>query len=143
MSNAIYWPMIAQATLTAVVAVRMYRRRVAEIRGRRIELQALATRQGAEAALEDVTAADNYRNLFEAPVLFFVVCLALAVTGTTTVPQLVLAWGYVALRALHSYIHLTYNRVLHRFLAFVASGIVLAAMWALFGLSLLGGALGD
>ena len=50
----------------------------------------------------------------------------------TTLLLLACAWGYVALRALHTYIHLTHNKVVRRFQAFVASTIVLYVMWGLF-----------
>jgi hypothetical protein len=42
---------------------------------------------------------------------------------------LALAWAYVACRALHSLIHLTYNNVLHRLAAFAASNVVLLVIW--------------
>ena len=87
-------------------------------------------------ALQDIAPADNFRNLFEVPVLFFAVCCALAVTDTVTGIQLALAWAFVALRAAHSFIHVTYNRVMHRFTVYVASTICVFAMWALFAWSL-------
>jgi hypothetical protein len=136
MPTAIFWPMIAHAGLTIVVTWWMYRRRVAEIRRRRVHPQTLTTRAATAAALEDTPAADNYQNLFEAPVLFYVVCLAIAITGTESLLQIGLAWLYVLLRSIHSYIHVTYNRVMHRFAAFAASGAVLVAMWTVFAYSL-------
>jgi hypothetical protein len=140
MGNDIFWPLIAQVALVAVVAARMYAARIGEIRARRIDPQALATtRQGAD-VLQDVAAADNFRNLFEVPVLFFAVCCALAITGTVTPPQLVLAWVFVGLRAVHSLIHVTYNRVLHRFAVYIASTLCVFAMWGLFAFSLWRGA---
>ena len=83
-----------------------------------------------------MAAADNFRNLFEAPVLFFAVCCALAITDTVTPLQVTLAWVFVGLRAVHSFIHVTYNRVMHRFAAYVASTICLFLMWGLFAYSL-------
>ena len=136
MRNAIFWPVIAQVLLVLAVAVRMYLARVAEMRARRIRPQAIATSQTAAEALKNVAAADNFRNLFEAPVLFFAVCGALAITDTVTPLQLGLAWAYVGLRTVHSIIHVTYNRVIHRFLAYVASLVILFLMWALFGVAL-------
>ena len=136
MNDGIYWPMIAQVALTSVVAWRMYQRRIAEIRSRRIDPQELATRQRAAAELEDVAPADNFQNLFEVPVLFFVVCLALAATGNSTQLQLVLAWIYVALRGVHSWIHVTKNRVIRRFYIFMLSNVVLLCMWVLFAYAL-------
>ena len=106
MRNAIFWPLIAQVLLVAVVAGRMYAVRVAEMRARRIRPQAVATSRTAAEALQNVAAADNFRNLFEVPVLFFAVCCALAITDTVTALQLVLAWSYVGLRAIHSFIHI-------------------------------------
>lgn len=135
MRNLIFWPVIAQVALVVVIWWRMYVTRVREMRSRRIRPQALATSRHMS-VLQDVTAADNFRNLFEIPVLFFAVCLALAVTDTVTPVQIALAWTFVALRAMHSLIHVTYNRVVHRFAAYVASSLCVFAMWALFAVSL-------
>lgn len=74
----------------------------------------------------------NLMNLLELPVLFYVACLTLFVSEQVTQLQLYLAWGYVALRAVHSLVHLTFNHVLVRLTFFAASNIVLAVMWVSF-----------
>ncbi len=51
--------------------------------------------------------------------------------GDTSLLLLACAWGFVALRALHTWIHLTHNTVVRRFQAFVASTIVLYVMWGI------------
>ena len=43
-------------------------------------------------------------------VVFFAICLALYVTGFVTPLQESLALGFVMLRAVHSFVHTTYNR---------------------------------
>jgi hypothetical protein len=136
MRNAVFWPLIAQVVLVALIAVRLYATRIAEMRARRIDPQSLATTGTAAGVLKDIAAADNFRNLFEVPVLFFAVCCALAVTDTVTPAQLVLAWLFVALRAIHSLIHVTYNRVLHRFAVYIAGTLCVFAMWGLFAVAL-------
>lgn len=73
----------------------------------------------------------NYMNLLEAPALFYVICLIALYKDSATPVFANLAWAYVALRALHSIIHLTYNAVLHRLTAFALSNFVLIAMWAM------------
>ncbi len=78
-----------------------------------------------------------FMNLLEAPLLFYVVCLVAFVTGNVVPASIALAWGYVALRVLHSLVYLTYNRVLHRFAVFAASNLVLAALWLQLTLTLL------
>lgn len=74
----------------------------------------------------------NYMNLLELPVLFYVLSAFAFVTSNVTFTLLVLAWVYVALRALHSFIHLTHNTVRQRLVAFAASNFVLMAMWVVF-----------
>ena len=89
------------------------------------------------ARLENVSAADNFRNLFETPVLFVAASLTIYAASLTALPYVVLAWLYVATRVAHSAIHCTYNKVMHRLGAFAASLAVLWAMWALIAWDLL------
>jgi hypothetical protein len=75
----------------------------------------------------------NYMNLLELPVLFYVVCVLNYVTSpTVSALTLALAWAYVALRALHSLVHLTYNNVMHRLAIFAASNFALLVLWVAF-----------
>ena len=69
-------------------------------------------------------------NLFEAPLLFYVIILTAFVTSQSGIWLLGLAWLYVLLRFVHSYVHLTSNVVLIRFRIFVASMLTLVALWA-------------
>lgn len=129
--------MIAQTALVAVVWIRMYFARIGELRQRNLDPQALSTSAHAAGVLTDVAAADNFRNLFEVPVLFYAVCLALAVAGAESTTQVALAWLFVGLRVIHTLIHVTYNRVVHRFAVYVLSTVVVFAMWALMAVSLI------
>ena len=70
-------------------------------------------------------------NLYEAPVLFYVVCVIAFVTEQNSSVLLALAWAYVGLRFIHSYVHLTSNVVLLRFRLFATSLVVLGVMWAM------------
>jgi hypothetical protein len=81
----------------------------------------------------------NYMNLLELPVLFYVVCLIAYVAQPATPYAVALAWAYVALRVVHSLVHVTYNNVMHRFTAFVLSNFTLIALWVCVGLDLFGG----
>ena len=40
-----------------------------------------------------------------------------------------LAWGFVALRIVHSVIQVSYNNVNHRFAAYALSSLILLFMW--------------
>ena len=70
-------------------------------------------------------------NLLELPILFYVVCLLLYITDGTSRMTVSTAWIYVGLRVVHSIIHLSYNRVVHRLIAFVASNLALIVLWGL------------
>ncbi len=137
--ESIFLPCAALVLLTAAVWVRLYVDRIGEMREKHIGAQRLSTQQAARELLQRTNAADNFRNLFEVPVLFYALCAALAVSHAVTVPFLAGAWAYVALRAAHSFIHVTYNRVMHRFGAYVASCLLLFALWAGFAAELLAG----
>ncbi len=71
----------------------------------------------------------NYMNLLELPSLFYVACLVLYATGPVPRLALVAAWSYVGLRIVHSLIHLGYNNVIHRLLAFALSNFCLIGLW--------------
>lgn len=124
------WPLLAQVALTFVVMLRMYLARVAEFKAKRIDPQSVRTRHAfREKVTDSAHIADNFSNLFEMPILFYVAML-LAMTLLVSDALLVsLAWTYVLLRIVHSAIHTTYNRVMHRFYAFAASALVLLAIW--------------
>lgn len=71
----------------------------------------------------------NFSNQFEMPVLFYVVSTLILVTQTSSELTLILAWLFVAFRAIHALIHLTYNHLLHRIIAFWLANIVVLIMW--------------
>ena len=72
--------------------------------------------------------ADNYNNLMEQPTLFYAVALVLALLDAGTGFNMVLAWLYVGVRALHSLVQAIVNVVLLRFALFMAASFVLLLM---------------
>ena len=73
--------------------------------------------------------AANYRNQFEAPVLFYaVVAFALITKGADTL-MIVLAWLYVLTRIVHAAIHIGPNKVRWRSPAFALGFLIVALMW--------------
>lgn len=127
-------PLLAQVALTFIVMINMYRKRVSEMKIKRIHPQRIKTRYKSKALLTDsASAADNYSNLFELPALFY---LAIILTLTLLVQDsilVVLAWLFVFSRYLHSFIHVSYNNVMHRFSVFIFSSFVLFAYWVRLG----------
>jgi hypothetical protein len=126
--DLILLPFAVMMLLTFAVWLRLYSVRIPAMRRQRVHPQKLATRgQKAGVYLGDAEAraSDHFMNLFELPVLFYVLCLALYGTEQVDGVYLGLAWAFVVLRVLHSAIQLFYNRVMDRFLAYFAGGLVL------------------
>lgn len=73
-------------------------------------------------------AADNYNHLMEQPTIFYAAALAIQVAGHADGMAVHFAWVYVGLRVLHSLVQVSVNLVALRFLLFVLSTGVLAAM---------------
>ena len=73
-------------------------------------------------------AADNYNHLMEQPTIFYAAALAIQVAGHADGMAVHFAWVYVGLRVLHSLVQVSVNLVAIRFLLFVLSTGVLAAM---------------
>lgn len=127
-------PLLAQVALTFIMMLVMYRKRVNEMKTKRIHPQRTKTRSVALGVLTDSeSAANNYSNLFESPVLFYTAILLTLMLMVQDSILVSLAWLYVASRYLHSFIHATYNRVMHRFSVFVFSSFILLAFWVRLG----------
>ena len=71
---------------------------------------------------------NNLANQYEAPILFYVVCIVSYVTNSVTDLTIWLACGYCALRYLHSYVQISSNYVPHRMAVFSMSLLVLLVM---------------
>jgi hypothetical protein len=71
----------------------------------------------------------HFNNQFEIPTLFYVVCTLYISFGINSFIAVVVAWVFVFLRFAHSYIHLTYNHILHRILTFWAGFICVMILW--------------
>lgn len=137
-NHTILMPGVAMVALTFVVLMTMFRRRVAEMKRERIHPQAVATSAQSAARLTDCGPADNFRNLFELPVLFYFALLVCAITGLHDIATLALAWAFVSARALHSAIQCSYNKVMHRFRAYVLGAAILLALWVRLAIHLVG-----
>ena len=127
--TSILFPMIALATLTfAVLMLIPVRRFRAGIAGQ-VQYDDFRYGESARVPPEVSIPNRNMMNLLELPLLFYVACLVYLVIGRVDEFALALAWLYVALRIVHSAIHVTYNRVRHRLIAFALSNVVLVMFW--------------
>lgn len=123
-------PILAMVSVTACVWLYMYFQRIPYLLSHKIDLQLVRTPDAMTSLLTEKVQlpAYNLRNLFELPVLFYVLCLVAIFLDINNSLMINLAWSYVLLRAIHSIIHCTYNHVMHRFIAYFLSSLVLWIM---------------
>ena len=69
--------------------------------------------------------ADNYNHLHEQPTIFYALMFFAALTGGADSIALYIAWAYVGLRVLHSFVQIVVGTVMLRFLVFSLGTIAL------------------
>lgn len=126
-ATQIFGPFFGMLLLTLTVWVLLYARRITFLQKNKIHPQRLKTRERAAQLISEETnyPADNLMNLFELPVVFYALCIYLYVSGNVDFVYVAAAWAFFGLRAVHSAIHCTVNRVMARFLAYMAAALVL------------------
>lgn len=126
----ILWPTFTLVAVVMIVWFTLLVQRMAHMKRNPPGPDTFARPSTAEAYFEPVAMpANNLANLFEMPVLFFALVPLLVIGGMATPAQVALAWAFVILRAVHSYIHIGPKKVPARFMVYLGSVIVLFAMW--------------
>lgn len=123
-------PVVALAAWTHVMWFWMYWTRIPAMRAARMRLDPEAPR-GTQAATLPARVrwkADNYNHLFEQPTVFYAIALSLAVLGHGGSGNVALAWVYVGLRVVHSFVQTLWNWIELRFAVFALSSIVLMVL---------------
>ena len=130
MPNPILLPVVALVLWSLVMEVWLYATRIPAIQAAKMPMDPTLTAADLAARLPPQVRwkADNYNHLMEQPTIFYAVCLAAAVGGVGAGLNAWLAWGYVALRVVHSLVQAIANPIMVRFSIFMLSSIVLAAL---------------
>lgn len=79
---------------------------------------------------------NNFDNQFQAPMAWYSCIAFLIATSLVDRLQVILAFGFLASRAAHSFIHITTNKLPDRFYAYMAGLVCLCTMWVWFALRL-------
>lgn len=128
--NPILLPLLVMVFLTFMVWAYLFALRIPEIKLKNIDPDALRDRAEAHALLTTSAAAsNNLKNLFEMPILFYVAVMLAVLLLIQDALLVRLAWGFVIMRVIHSAVHCSYNRVMHRFIAYFISCLFLLLLW--------------
>jgi hypothetical protein len=128
--TAIFMPVLITLLLGLIIWLLMFAVRFKAIAAANIQPDQLATPDMVRQALPLFAqhSANNFKNFFEVPMMFFVLCFYLHATGNVDSLYVNLAWVFVAFRYVHSAIHCSYNNVNHRFGAYAISCLALWTM---------------
>ncbi|MGN6268614.1 MAG: MAPEG family protein [Sphingomonas sp.] len=141
MPFGILWPTFALVALIFIVWIAMVVARFGHVRRNPPSAADFADGDSALRYFRPVEMpANNLRNLFEMPVLYFALVPLLLMTHHGDHLQVVLAWIFVALRCLHSVIHIrriSSTGMPPRTIVYLLSCLVLFVMWIVFFVDML------
>ncbi|MBU2224053.1 MAG: MAPEG family protein [Gammaproteobacteria bacterium] len=132
MEKLLVLSVLAEVLLISVILVIMGRRRFSAAKNKEISVGAFRTMDLAGANESVITASRNFENQFQMPMLFMFGVLFVLQFQLADLVFVLLAALYVALRLLHSVVHMTSNHVRKRFNLFLLSCVVLWAFWLRF-----------
>ena len=123
-------PVLALIIWTLIIMMVMYKRRIPAMNAISKRTQDFIDdpKLGEKIPAPARWAADNYNHLHESPTIFYALMLTIFLMDKVTPLALYCAWGYVAIRVIHSIVQITSNKVLVRFSLFVLSAILLIIM---------------
>lgn len=125
----ILYPLFAMFVLSVVIAVRVLQLRYRAVFRDNLNPLYFKLNRGGKPPESMVQAEQHFTNLFETPVLFYVIVILIFVLKMTSIMLLMLAWLYVATRLLHAWIHMGKNRILRRRNIFLFNILILVLLW--------------
>jgi len=131
---AIVYPLFAMIFLTLIVAIQLlYSNSKAVLKGTvNIESFRLFDSEIPD-HLKSIS--QHYKNMFELPILFYILCILFIVYDNYTDFDVIIAWGFVFFRFIHSLVRISNKNVNLRFGFFVGSFTMLIIGWIGFILS--------
>lgn len=124
----ILYSLLGMFLLSLVIGFRMLQLRYRAVRQDNVHPAVFKLNRG---KLPDylVQITQHYDNLYETPILFYVIVILAYVLNMVDWVTLTLAYAYVAARIGHAVIHITANRLLQRRNAFLVTIVILTLLW--------------
>ena len=124
-----FYPMFAMILLTTIIGLIAFKIRYQAVQNKELGFKYFQVMEGEGIPQKVKQSTRCINNMFEVPVLFYVIATLSIVLEETGLLQQTLAWGFVFFRGIHAYILLTYNNVLHRMLAYWCAFFSMLSMW--------------
>lgn len=124
---SILYPLLAHMLLVLALYILLLARKSKAIKEKAVDFKQTALNNKAWPA-DVVKVSNNLDNQFESPILFYALCFITLLTGSVNMFAILLANGYVLLRYIHAYIHVTSNYVPYRMRVFALSALLMLAL---------------
>jgi hypothetical protein len=128
MKEQIFYPAFAMFSWISIMLFYLAYVRIQAVKGREIKFSQFKLQEGMPEKIQQVS--NNVNNLFQVPLLFFIACLFLLILDKVNPLNLFLSWGFVLLRIIHSWVHISENDVNLRFFSFALGVIFLIIIYA-------------
>jgi hypothetical protein len=132
----IVYPLLTMVILTLIVTIRLLFFAVKSIIKGEVHIKQYRIYDG-EFPAKFISVRQHYKNMFEMPILFYLLCTLLIISDSVAPLDIQLAWGFVIFRILHSISRIPNKNVNIRFGLFAGSFIMLVAEWVNYGLKLI------
>ena len=122
-------PVLALVIWTLIIWIWMYATRIPAMQKAKVDPQDAIHANSLSSLPSDVrVVADNYNHLHEQPTIFYALVIYLHLAGEANGLNIALAWGYVALRIMHSFVQIVPKIVMIRFILFSLSTVLLIGL---------------
>ena len=129
MEVTLLYPMFLMVVLICIVATIAVKARVSSVKNKQVSAKYFQLMEGSDIPDIITKTTRNFNNQFEIPVLFYVVATLYISFDLESFFAIAVAWSFVIFRFAHSYIHLTYNNIIHRMLTFWLSFLCVLILW--------------
>ena len=124
----IIYPLIAMIFLTIIVGVQLLYCNTKAVLNREVDIRHFRLfNSKIPKNLQSIS--QHYKNMFEMPILFYILCILLIINNNYSQFDVIIAWGYVLFRLLHSLTRISNRNVNLRFGFFFGSFIILVIGW--------------
>lgn len=130
MQNLLIYPMFIMFTLYIIAYINLGATRFRLVKAKKVPLRYFkAYVPSDDYPVELYTSARLISNLFEAPILFFIVCALAVGLNYESIYLVTLSWIYVTLRYVHGFSFVFIKNIKIRFISFLVSLVALIMMW--------------
>lgn len=125
----VFYPLFVMFILTLLVGMRMLQLRIRAVYQDKLNPGYFKLNRGGKPPAYMVQTEQHYANLYETPVLFYVIVIMIYLLGLVNLFTLSLAWAYVLSRFGHAVEHMGKNRIIQRRRVFLIGLVVLCTLW--------------